>query len=57
MIFWSECSSIKSGNGKFPVAVNFWVGQAHADTGSAKVMAVAIGAVLLTIWWQLNSIS
>ncbi|KAL5173135.1 Thaumatin-like protein 1 [Glycine soja] len=44
-------SSIKSWNGKFPVAVDISVGHAYADK-SANVMLVAISAVLLTILWQ-----
>ncbi|XP_027347496.1 thaumatin-like protein 1b [Abrus precatorius] len=46
-------SSIKSGNGKFPIAVDISVGHAHRDK-SAKAMTVATAALLLTIWWQLN---
>ncbi|KAK7376107.1 hypothetical protein VNO78_34959 [Psophocarpus tetragonolobus] len=49
----SPKSSIKSGNGKLPIAVDFSVGHACA-TKSANAMLVAIGTVLFTIitWWQ-----
>ncbi|XP_029127777.1 thaumatin-like protein 1b [Cajanus cajan] len=49
----SSRSSMKSGNGKLPVAVDISVGRTNADK-SSKVMPMAIAAVLLTIWWQFN---
>ncbi|KAK7262961.1 hypothetical protein RJT34_30544 [Clitoria ternatea] len=45
--------SIKSGNGKYPVAVEISVGHGQRN-GSKKAMMVAIIIVVLTIWWQLQ---
>jgi len=44
--------SIKSGNGKFPVAVDVSVGHGYAEK-SPKLMILGLATVLLTIWWQL----
>ncbi|KAG2408805.1 Thaumatin-like protein [Vigna angularis] len=45
--------SIKSGNGKFPVAVDISVGHGYGEK-SPKLMILGLATVLLTIWWELS---
>ena len=53
-MFEFECSSIKSGNGKYPMAVEV-SGAHHVDGLPNNVMTVAIVYVLMAFWrlWEL----
>ncbi|KAJ1408787.1 Thaumatin family [Sesbania bispinosa] len=50
----TSTSSIKSGNGKYPMAVDISAG--HVDVTTNNVMAVVVSSVLVAFWrlWQLN---
>lgn len=55
-LFEFECSSIKSGNGKYPMAVEVSGGHVDGTPNSNNLMAVVVAFVLGSFWrlWQLN---
>lgn len=55
-LFEFECSSIKSGNGKYPMAVEVSGGHVDGTPNTNNLMAVVVAFVLGSFWrsWQLN---